>query len=98
MSFVSPQSAIEEPHPGLGMRCPLMWRRNSEGPKCAPFLPFPEQAKRPQNSSKVDVDPASGDQDSRNDAQASGRPHEHHAQLKNSLYAQKDIRFASYNA
>ena len=35
MSFVSLQSAIEEPHRGLGMRCPVMRRRNSEGLKCA---------------------------------------------------------------
>ena len=35
MSFGSPQSAIEEPHRGLGMRCPVMRRRNSEGLKCA---------------------------------------------------------------
>ena len=35
MSFESPQSAIEEPHRGLGMRWPVMRRRNSEGLECA---------------------------------------------------------------
>ena len=45
MSFVSPQSAIEEPHRRLGMRYPVMRRRHSEGLKCAAHFRHSERNK-----------------------------------------------------